>query len=245
MDDDRGLKMVEQLRAKYAVDPSVKVGLVGTYCKMQTVDDERNITSIINTGDIDSQYEVVVPAGMDRSYLDRNKKAFLDHSYNFEKAVGSIRWIRGMPDDGNPTAWKAQTFIYDKPGDPTGDQLLYVARNGGIGASVGFQALDYSQPTDEERARYKRAGKEAPDAIVRKWLAMEFSYTAFPCNVSCQGYAAEPSDVDARMQSLDEMIVKNHITRAFAASIGFPTAPSRKFFDVPKQKPKIVVIVDG
>jgi hypothetical protein len=225
---NHGIEKAQQLKHKYGLDESAKVGIVGTYCKAQTVDEARNIVSVINTSDIDSQYEVVMANGMDRSYLDRNKKVFLDHQYSFDKAVGSIRYLQGMPDPQNPTAWKASTFVYDKPGDPTGDQLLYVARTTGIGASVGFEALDYSQPTADEIQRFKQAGKPVPDAIIRRWKAIEFSFTAFPCNVACQGYAVEGSDTDQRMQAFDEMIVKGSITREFASRLGFPTTPKRK-----------------
>lgn len=244
MNTHRGVEFVERIRAKYGIDYSEQVGIVGTYCKAQTVDESngnRDIESVITTGDIDSQYEVVVPGGADWTYCLRNGKAFLDHQYSFHNAVGSIRWINGVPNANNPTAWKARTRIYSKPGDPTGDQLLYVARESGIGASIGFRAMDYSQPTPEEAERFRKAGKPVPDAMIRRWEAIEYSFTAFPCNVACQGFAVE-GETEKRLAAMDSMIVKGRITREFAAAIGFPTTPKRSLFTV--EKPTTVVIMD-
>jgi len=234
MNTERRRRMVANIRSKYGIDDTVPIGIVGTLCKSQAVYDQngnRDIESTITTSDIDSQYEVVLASGADWTYAKQNGKAFLDHAYSFDKAVGSIRWIKGVPNNERPTAWRARTFIFDKPGDPTGDQLLYVARESGIGASIGFRAINCSAPTREEADAYAKASKMVPDSIIRRWEAIEYSFTAFPCNVACQGSAVGGED-EKRLAAMDEMIVKGRITREFASAIGFPTTPKRRLHPV-------------
>lgn len=224
------LEILAKIRARACLPESSKVGVVGSYCKAaaSTVHG-RDIVSFVNTMDIDSDDEVVVPAGADWTYVLSNRQVFVDHQYGTNTAVGHVRSLVPFPRTGEQHAWEARTGIYDKPGNKIGDDILTMARECGIGASVGFLATDYGPPNAEEVKAFGRRGMGIPRAVVRKWKALEYSLTAFPCNVSCQGEAVLGSETEKRYNLIDAMVVKGIIRRSTANMLGAPIESKRRF----------------
>lgn len=146
------------------------------------------LTVIANTDDIDLEGEVVVPGGADLSYFQANRSVFVDHQYGVGDLAGKMRNVaRVLGDDGEIKAWKVSIAMTG----PLGPPMTEVAREVGVGASIGFQAIEYGPPSRDEIERYARDG-QSPSIIVRKWKWLELSLTHFPANVSCQTQLVEP-----------------------------------------------------
>lgn len=240
-------QIIRRLRTDVGAKDAAPIGIVATYAaksEVDTTDGKRDIVQFVNTIDIDSDQEVVMPDGADWSYVLRNRQVFVDHKYGTDNAVGTMRALSPFPNVSTIDAWRARTFIYPKSGNRLGDDILTIAQHSGIGASVGFLATDYGPPTGEEAKRLSQKGVGVPRSVVRKWKAIEYSITAFPCNVACQGGIVGGSDFEKRAAVLDELVTKGMVRRLSAAMLGAPIAARRKFFPVTtNRKVRRVVIV--
>lgn len=152
-----------------------------TYRKAGT---DRLVTAIINTADTDLDDEVVLPSGGRwKDYMDRNKSVFVDHQYDLPSRVATNRHMNGDEASVRATA----NLLPDD--NALAKAVRILLENGGVGTSIGFEALDRSRPTPEEQQRYPRA-----KSIVRSWNMIEWSFTAMPCNVACQATSFTSAD---------------------------------------------------
>ena len=92
---------------------------------------------------------------------------------------------------------------------------------GGVGASVGFIADEWGDPTEIEKKAYA-SGNDEPESIVRKWSWLELSFTCFPCNLTCRAsvsksFGNEMPDQIERLLSAGKISVKS------AQLVGFNT----------------------
>jgi hypothetical protein len=168
--------------------------------KLDTEANKRDIIVRANTAAIDCENEVVVPEGASLGYLEKNRKVFFEHRYNYpEDCIGAIR--RGYPKlvDGE---WMVRIGVSRCE---AGDRLLRDAADFGIGVSIGFDALDYGPPTDDEIKRY--GGGVPFRSIVRKWEWIELSVTAMPCNVECQSIAVDAGPVEEPVKARKRFIL--------------------------------------
>jgi len=218
------MKLVDKIRSKHPeLGGDAQIGVWASFGKDTTVDTEggnRDITVVANTDDIDLDNEVVIPSGADRSYFESNRKVFVDHDYTMGSHVGSLRrnGLSAYPSFAEQKGWLARIGML-KISSPVPDDILSVAREVGIGVSIGFAATDVGPPTEDEAKRYE--GKRgAPASIVRAWDWIELSFTAMPCNVSCQS-RVEVLD-DTRAASLEALVTKGKIQKASARALGLP-----------------------
>jgi hypothetical protein len=184
--------------------------------------------AIATTEDIDLDEEVVVSRGLTKTYVERNRQLFCDHQYGMGDVVGAIRQIKAYPDQTDQRGWKVRISLNDTLMGQTTRKII--EDSGQIGLSIGFRALDYGPPTDEERARYTQGGKQ-PKAIVRSGDWFELSATPLPCNVSCQTGQVVRAD-EKRAADLVEMVRVGKIDREIAAMLGIPVEPKRKLWAV-------------
>jgi hypothetical protein len=105
-------------------------------------------------------------------------------------------------------------------GLPMADAVLAIAEAGGMGWSIGFEAVESGKPTAEEAKAYTQ-GERKPRTVIRKWRWLETSATPFPCNVACQSMAM--STDESKMALLDELVTKSKITREAAEAFGLRT----------------------
>lgn len=214
-----GKEIVERIREKNMLGPDAKIGLAGTFGKnVKVQNDGRTLEVVATTDDIDLDDEVVVPGGADPEYFARNGKVFVDHQYRVEDVVGTLRSLTPFSRIGGQSGWKMTTYLI--PGLEMSDAVLAIAEAGGIGVSIGFEAIDYGKPTPDEAKNYTRREK-TPDSIVRKWRWLETSFTPFPCNVACQTVATAMSD--EKRSLLDSLLVKGKISRKAAEAFGLQT----------------------
>ena len=207
-----------RLRLKAGKDDAI-VGVVASFATDVKIERDRNIEVIANTDDIDLQDEVVVPSGADTDYIVRNGKVFADHMYGMTDVVGSIRYIAKYPTPKDHRAWKARIQMLALAGNSLPDDILTIAREVGIGVSIGFEAVDYGPPTEDESKAY--TGKTGPPrSVVRRWKWLELSFTAFPANVACQSVVGVMDET--RAAALDQLVTKGAVRRASAVALGLP-----------------------
>jgi len=179
--------IIERLKKHPGAIGQDYIGVVASYGKGAIVDDEgdkNDIIAIANTGDIDLDDEVVIPSGLDTSYFEANRQIFVDHEYSVDKAAGFLRSISKYPSPKDHKAWKVRIGLHD---NAAGEAVKAIVKaSGQIGLSIGFYPTDFGAPTDDERLQFEQEGKEL-NSVVRAGRWFELSFTALPCNVSCQG----------------------------------------------------------
>jgi len=207
-------------------------GVVASYGKVTEIDEDgekNDIIAIANTGDIDLDDEVVIPEGAERDYIEKNRQVFVDHNYGINDAAGVIR---SMSLKGGE--WRVRIRLYD---NEAGRAVKAIARSAGqIGLSIGFFPVDYGPPTDEEIEKYARGGK-SPSSIVRRWSWFELSFTALPCNVSCQGSIVQ-GDGGKMLDTLGEMVDRGEVDKRVAVMLGYEE--KRRAVFIEGQEPIIV-----
>lgn len=179
-----------------------------------TENGNNDIIGIATTDDVDEQDEVVLPEGADLSYIMATRMLYADHMYGLGQVIGSIRHLKPL---SSGRGWQFRARMFDGLQNPlASDTLEIIKQSGKLGVSIGFDALDWGTPTDEEAKRYPLA-----KSIVRKWRWIELSVTARPCNVNAYAMAATPSQMSKSYTSaIVEMIQLGRIKRESAAALG-------------------------
>lgn len=206
-----------RIRAHHKLADSTPVGVRGSFghdVKVDTEKGNRSITLTANTDDIDNDAEVVMPAGADLTYFEANKSIFVDHEYTHDKWVGKMRRLAPVKIGDEHRAWKV---VMQARRTPLGDEMLTVAREMGIGCSIGFVPEQYGPPQESDPDRYKSAA-----SVVRAWKWLELSLTPLPCNVSCQSDAERVDE--SKASDLERLVTKGLIRRETAAMFGLPGA---------------------
>ena len=147
--------------------------------------------------------------------------------------MGVLRQATPFPSSKDHRAWRVIMQLHKLDGNPLPDDILTMAKEGGIGVSIGFEPTDFGPPTDDESKAYTRKGK-TPRSVVRSWRWLELSVTALPCNVSCRSDAMHEDD--SKMGMLDNMLTKGLIQRETAAAFGLAVG------DAKPQVRKIIVV---
>lgn len=153
------------------------------------------ISTVATTDAVDLDDEVLVPGGADLSYLERNRKVFVDHWYDVPSCVGGLKTWK-LSDDGKSMQVDVRMLV-DSP-YPLTAAVVGMARQIGIGTSVGFEPIDWGDPRPDELKLYPKA-----KSIVRKYRLLEISFTAMPCNVTCQSVAVASSGADLLTRGVD------------------------------------------
>lgn len=173
-----------RLRMKAAPDMS------GTVVPMPE-NQPTQIRAWATTENVDIEGDVVLAAGMESRYFELNRNLFVDHNYEAMSAVGKLRNLL-KPKGGIIV----ESVLIDNEQNPLVAQIRALAKAGGIGQSIGFEALDYGAPTGDELRKYPEA-----KAVHRAWKLLEVSYTALPMNPYAQDYltpSGEPAATEPK-----------------------------------------------
>lgn len=217
--------IIERIRTRHTEFADKPLGVRAISTKAETVNEQsRTLWVIANTDDIDCSDEVVIPAGADTSYFEKNKSIFVDHCYSLMDCVATSRKIVPVFAGVTQKAWKVHAYVLPLVNNRLGDDILTMAREATIGVSIGFEPLDWGNPTEAEAKAYTRNGK-TPESVVRKWRWVELSFTAMPCNVSCRSQAT--TMLDGNAAKIDELLTKGRIAKSSAEALGFRTRPMR------------------
>jgi hypothetical protein len=199
-----GKALVELLRDKH--NARGPVGVVASFGRDVLAHKDAgnyDVEAIATTDDVDLSDEVVLPGGCDASYLLKNRKLFVDHGYSIADAVGVLRYWNPWKPGEAVKGWKLRAALLRNHPYPAPQAIMnMIDAGGGIGMSIGFEMLEGSEPTEQESLAYGAASY-----IIRKWRCLEVSFTAMPCNVSCQtmtGMRDESAAEKARLKLTQE-----------------------------------------
>ena len=216
---------LDRLREKAGSDD---VGVWQSYGKGATVkehpDGGRELRLVMTTDGVDLDGDIVDPAGADWSYWEKTGlPVYLDHQYSFDMVVGHGRrgTLKMQPMGGGLSGWTVTAGLLKSE---RGDAIMAVAREmGQIGCSIGFQAQDSRAPSTEEAKRVGVAGTKARRCIT-KWMGIELSLTAMPCNPMAGGSLSP--EAKRVINELDRLVTKGIISKSAAYSLGLP-APTK------------------
>lgn len=163
----------DTLQKRYA--PFCKAGeVIGVKQVVAKMEAQPNgdIIAVANTAGIDLADEVVVPGGGDPSYFAKFKTLYWNHNYGLP--IGTARSIKLRPDN----SWYVRFALSKQAVTEYGQDVRALIDEGVVnGVSIGFAALQWGPPTDEETKLYGDARN-----IVRRWKWLELSITPMPCN---------------------------------------------------------------
>ncbi len=175
---------IAAIKSRHGLPEDAPVGIFATFDTKAALDTDKgnnDVIAVATTDDVDLDDEVVLPQGCDWSYLNANRKLFVDHQYDISHCVGVLRSFSPYPSKGAIKGWSIRAHLYKEMPYPAAGAVGKIIEQDGIGISIGFLALDYGPPTADERIKYPGAS-----SIVRKSKLLEASFTCLPCNVSCQ-----------------------------------------------------------
>lgn len=167
-------RMKKRLVRRDVVRPDATLGLISGQLTRDVAADAATLHITAMTDRVALDRLVVVPRGCDTTYIDANKRVFLDHDTDFYSCVGTIR-DRTIADTGitaNVGLAKAHEDY---------DQLVAMIREVGVGTSIGFEVTEMTPPMKGDPPHYFQA-----DGIARQWRWLELSLTMMPCDVFAQ-----------------------------------------------------------
>lgn len=228
------LDRIRQRNMLPATTPVAVKGIVAKDISIQQSSTDRFINVIATTNDIDSDGDVIVPEGADTSYFfaKGQRKIFVDHNLGTENCVGVLHSA-----SLKPNGWLCRIRMFSLPGNPLPDDILTIAREAGIGVSIGFIPTDMGPPNPEETTKYGKSGA-AVNSVIRKWKWIELSITAAPANVNCQSMMSENLN-EGKRSVISELVSKGKISSSSVKALGLGQTSS---LVVPKKK-RITVVV--
>jgi hypothetical protein len=190
----------------------------------------REIKFIAQTEAVDCERQVVVASGAETSYFFKNRRIFIDHEYDVRSHIGTLRaaipWNGSRPtkmgaQDHN--SWWVKLYILPLTRNPIGDDILTMAKHGGVGTSIGYDKsrskVRKATPTDV--ARWGKGGTP-PQSIMYEWAWIEQTITAMPCNGECQSIDGGKAAI------IENQLGKGMIQRESAKAMGFPVREKRR-----------------
>lgn len=226
--------IVDRIRAhhQFAKSAALEVkGYIGKEVSVQENEQDRFLTVMATTSDVDLEGDVVVPEGADTQYFFRNRKITVDHFWDTEHCVGQLH-SANLKNNG----WLIRFRMFDVP---LARDILTIAREGGIGVSIGFSPTDFGPPTPQELTRYGKGG--TIHRIHRAWRWIETSIAAFPMNVACQTIGTKSFN-EGKRALLDELVTKGRINLKSAVALGLPVA--KKIVSAAMTPKRRIIVVD-
>lgn len=216
---------LDSLREKCGSDD---VSVWHSFGKGVTVTEHKNggreLNLVMTTDGVDLDGDIVQPEGGTWDYWTmRGMPVFLDHVYTWNMVVGHGRrgTLKMQPMGGGLSGWSVKAGIFN---NEQGDAIMTVAREmGQVGCSIGFQAQESRAPSTEEAKRVGIAGTTARRCIT-KWMGIELSLTAMPCNPMAGGSLSP--EAKRVINELDRLVTKGIISKSAAYSLGLP-APTK------------------
>lgn len=135
------------------------------------------ITAMATTDRVDQMREVVLPDGCDWSTFEQlGKHMYADHRYGIENRIGFARSYALKATASNRKGWFIRAIVKPDPAFPKRGAFVEAAQDTNVGISIGFDLVDGSAPTEEEKRTYG-----GPEYMIRKCAIFELSFTLMPC----------------------------------------------------------------
>lgn len=201
-------------------------------------------TLFATTDMTDSVEEAVARDGCDwNSYFAANgMNMFADHCYGVSSRVG---YARALPVKVNTPkgrkGWLLTSLVDRTSTNPTIQAVVAGLLDGKIGASIGFEALEWGDPTPEEKIQYPGAQR-----IIRRCKILEVSFTYMPCNVECQTQYVSVDEEKAA--EIENWAFKGMIPQSAMERLIIPKTKRVEVAPTPPPEPtkrKTVILVDA
>jgi len=175
-------------------------------------DDERADVSVITSGSVDRDSEVVLPKGLDFDQFRKGPAVQLCHNYTLP-SIARCLWIKQDTLGDGSDAWKAKSAYTKRPSDfPEGQEWLpettwfYVREKLLNGKSIGFIPTNMRAITPDDL----RANPDYADAycIIDKALVLEYSVCPIGANP------------DALVEGTSKMMAKGLKTKSLMDALG-------------------------
>jgi len=198
-----------------------RVAVLGTLLKDATLDDSpgnMDVEGVVTTARVDMDQEIIRPDGLDWSYFDRRKTVYVDHEYEMESAIGSMRWVKPELLNGKIIGHRMRMALFTSPNSKAAMLVRdWLKQFGTIGFSIGMAVDETDRPSDEEKA----ANRNVSNAIT-KARVIEVSATLMPANIDCEGRLVSPGQTNeviqrmarVRLSMLPKRIARVRLTRA-------------------------------
>lgn len=223
---DKLAKACEKLVKALPKEPEYEYRRLGWIAKYSNElrEGERADISIIATGAIDRDREILIPKGVDLSQFRANPVVTFNHAYD-RLPIGKAAWIRY---DADLDAIKAKTLYEARPdgwaSDWIPDAIFSMVKNGTmLGKSIGALPLKVHRPTKEEIAR-NPAMKNV--RLIYDEVAM-FEYSVVPV----------PANQDALVEAVSKGMVTADALKALGMELPESPPPESK----PDAAPAIVL----
>jgi len=241
-----GRAAIDRMRKRFGEDISgdnAPLGIRTTFINGVTCKEagtrKLEFTALATTDAVDMQSEVVVRDGCDwDSYFAKNGMTlFADHCYGVSSRIG---YARALPVKVNtPRGGKGWllTGIVDRLSSfPVVQAVVAGLEDGRIGLSIGFEALEWGDPTPEEQRQYPGV-----ERMIRRCKILEVSATYMPCNVECQTMSVAVDE--AKAAELSALAVKGMLPRSVLERMLVPKAIKAEAPAPPKLR--TVILVDA
>ena len=170
---------------------------------------ERAEISIITSGAVDREKEVLLAHGIDTRAYSKNPVVMYAHDYSM-LPVGKAEWLKYIPDQKSAHTIKAKTVYAPKPQNLDHSQawfpdtLLSMVQASYIkGKSIGLLALEIRRPTNFEIELRPELAKAK--TVVSKSSMHEYSVCAIPMNAECLVTAVSKGVIKAPTWLLKQM----------------------------------------
>jgi len=243
---------IERMRKRFAEDISgdnaplgIRTVFSDVVCRKEAGPTKLEFTALATTDAVDMASEVVVRDGCDwEQYFKANGMTlFADHCYGVSSRIG---YARSLPTKCNtPRGGKGWllTGIVDRASSlPMVQAVVAGLLDGRIGLSIGFEALEWGDPTPDEQRQYLGV-----ERMIRRCKILEVSATYFPCNVECQTLSVSVDE--AKAAELATLVTKGRLPQSVVSRLLVPREgkadpAGAKSQPTPPQR-KIVVFVDA
>ena len=147
------------------------------------VEGERADVSVLSNMEIDRDYEVVIPKGINLEQYRKNPTVLFGHNYCMAP-IGKAAWIKAMG-SGMDSILKAKTIYAAPPPNHIGnwwiDEIYHLIKTGFLpGKSIGFLPRKMHSPTPDEIK--KRPALAECFRIIDEAIMFEYSVVGIPAN---------------------------------------------------------------
>lgn len=211
------MNILESFRKRHKLPDDAAVGLAFSpmaECRVKAAERDQPtlLTAVATTPRVDMDGEVVVPEGLDPSMFQKLGAIYYNHDYYSELPIGALRSIQPIKGGGG---WRVQMSMSRTQ---FAQDVATAIEDGAIrGTSIGFQRIDWGEPTSTEVNKYG-----PHQTITRKGNWIELSITPMPCNHDAMIDRARSMVNDATADALDALAIKGRIARDSAYKMGLP-----------------------
>lgn len=162
-------------------------------------DEQRTITAVISTSEIDRDNEVLLPKGLEKEQYERNPVVLWAHDY-WNVPIGRALWVKAGRSRITAKIEFAET--------EQAEEVYQLFKGGFLNAfSVGFRILADHAPTPDEIKKQPEWAEVR--RVIDKWELLEFSAVPVPANPGALALAVKSNEVSLSDKNLEVLGLKD------------------------------------